>query len=235
MDDLNQYLLDHIRKEPGPLGDDCWVWTGSLSKGYGQTYWNGRMGPRAHRWSYEAFVGPIPAGAQVQHKCDRKNCINPRHLKLGDHASNNADIFSRGEPEITPQEFERLCNELADLEHKAEVSNLRREQIEAQLRRAISDEREETRDIIKEHRTVLRLQRKALAEEREQRAKEQRAETLSRLSPEARAKLKARIAELKECTKEELRQEAIDEQIKKKQDRAALRRWKNGNGVEENA
>jgi hypothetical protein len=58
---------------------------------------------------------------------------------------------------------------------------------------------------------------------------------LSRLSPEAREKLKARIAELKEYTKDELRQEARLAQIKKKQDRAALRRWKNGNGVEENA
>ena len=100
MDDLKQYLLDHITKEPGPLGDDCWIWTGSLSQGYGQTYWNGCMGPRAHRVSYEVFKGPITAGAQVQHKCDRKDCINPRHLKLGDHASNRADIFRVAIPNL---------------------------------------------------------------------------------------------------------------------------------------
>ena len=58
---------------------------------------------------------------------------------------------------------------------------------------------------------------------------------LSRLSPETRAKLQDRIAELKESTPEALRREATDEQRKAKQDRAALRRWKNGNGVEENA
>ena len=139
---------------------------------------------------------------------------------------------------LTPQEFERLCVELADLDRKAAHSNLRRKQIEEELRRTISNHREERGTIdIKEHRLRLRLRlrRKAAREEGERARKEQRTEMLSRLSPETRAKLQARIAELKECTKEELRQEAIDEQRKAKQDRAALRRWKNGNGVEENA
>ena len=137
---------------------------------------------------------------------------------------------------LTPQEFERLCVELADLDRKAAHSNLRRKQIEEELRRTISNYREERGTIdIKEHRLRLRLRRKAAREEGERARKEQRTEMLSRLSPETRAKLQARIAELKECTKEELRQEAIDEQRKAKQDRAALRRWKNGNGVEENA
>jgi hypothetical protein len=137
---------------------------------------------------------------------------------------------------LTPQEFERLCVELADLDRKTAHSNLRRRQIEEELRRTISNYREErgTNDI-KEHRLRLRLQRKAAREEGERARKEQRTEMLSRLSPEAREKLKARIAELKEYTKDELRQEARLAQIKKKQDRAALRRWKNGNGVEENA
>jgi hypothetical protein len=135
------------------------------------------------------------------------------------------------DPELTPQEIERLCKELADLDRKA----LRGKQVEEQLRGAISNGREENRTIIKNHRSVLRLQRKAAREEGERARKEQRVEMLSRLSPEVRAKLQARIAMLKESTPEALRQEAIDEQRKAKQDRAASRRWKNGNGVEENA
>lgn len=127
---------------------------------------------------------------------------------------------------LTPQEFERLCNELADLDRKA----LRRKQIEEQLRGAISNGREENRTIIKNHRSLQRLQRKEAREEGERVRKEQRVEMLSRLSPETRAKLQARIAMLKESTPEALRQEAIDEQRKAKQDRAASRRWRNGNG-----
>jgi hypothetical protein len=77
----------------------------------------------------------------------------------------------------------------------------------------------------------MRLQRRALAEEREQERKEQRVEKLSRLSPEARAKLKASIAGLKECTKEEIRQEARLAQRKAKEDMRAFRRWRtNGSG-----
>src|SRR5262249_50021508 len=225
LSDIKQYLLDHVRKEPGPLGDDCWIWTLSLSEGYGQVYWNG-FGGRAHRVSYQVFVGPIPADRQVQHKCDRKDCINPRHLGLGGFATNRADVFSQGEPDLTPHEFERLCAELAELDHKADVTDLRRAQIAAQLRRTIRDNRDERRTVIKEHRTAMRLQRRAAAEEREQERKEQRAERLSRLSPEALVKLKASIAELKECTKEEIRQEARLAQRKAKEDMRAFRRWR---------
>src|SRR5262249_16523996 len=155
---------------------------------------------RAHRWSYQVFVGLIPAGRQVQHKCGRKDCINPTHLYLGTQAQNVADRFSRGDPELTPQEFEQLCNELADLDRKPSLSEVRRERIEAQLRRTISNSRDERRAGIKKYRSDLRQKRKALAEEREQERKGQRAERLSRRSPEALAKLKASIAELKECT-----------------------------------
>ena len=154
LSDIKQYLLDHVRKEPGPLGDDCWIWTLSLSEGYGQLHWNG-FGGRAHRVSYQAFVEPIPAGRQVQHKCDRKDCINPKHLGLGVFATNRADVFSQGEPELTPHEFERLCAELADLDRKAEVTDLRRAQIAAQLRRTIRDNRDERRTVIKERPTTM--------------------------------------------------------------------------------
>ena len=232
MSDVKQYLLDNIRKEPGPLGDDCWIWTLSLSEGYGQVSWNG-LGGRAHRWSYQVFVGPIPAGRQINHKCDRKDCLNPTHLYLGTQKQNVADRFSRGEPDLTSQEFERLCNELADLDRKLELTDLRRQQIEAQLRGTVNNHRHERRTVVKEYRRVQRLQRKAAREEGERDRKEKRTEILRRLNPEVRAKLQARIAELKEWTKEELREEARLAQIKKKQDRAASRRWKNGKSGDE--
>ena len=49
-----------------------------------------------------------------------------RHLGLGGFATNRADGFSQGEPDLTPHEFERLCAELAELDHKAEVTDHRR-------------------------------------------------------------------------------------------------------------
>lgn len=61
----------------------CWVWMGALSggqMGYGQFY-DGKTNARAHRWSYENFVGPIPAGMTLDHLCGRTECVNPHHLE----------------------------------------------------------------------------------------------------------------------------------------------------------
>lgn len=34
----------------------------------------------AHRVSYEALVGPIPNGLQIDHLCNQPACVNPSHL-----------------------------------------------------------------------------------------------------------------------------------------------------------
>lgn len=49
----------------------------------------------AHRFVYEHCNGPIPEGLQVRHKCDRRNCIQPKHLELGTHQDNMDDRSER--------------------------------------------------------------------------------------------------------------------------------------------
>ena len=66
----------------------CWLWTGCLSKaGYGQMSVHGKLN-YAHRISYEVFIGPIPLGLHIDHKCRVRACINPRHLEPVTHAEN---------------------------------------------------------------------------------------------------------------------------------------------------
>lgn len=51
---------------------------------YGEIYASRFLGPgskRAHRVSYETFVGPIPAGLTLDHLCRNTLCINPAHLE----------------------------------------------------------------------------------------------------------------------------------------------------------
>jgi hypothetical protein len=75
----------------------CWIYMGKTQGlGYGTFPAFGRKTIRAHRWSYDRFVGPIPAGLVVRHTCDVACCVNPKHLILGTQAENIQDKVSKG-------------------------------------------------------------------------------------------------------------------------------------------
>ena len=59
------------------LSTGCWEWTGHVNNaGYGRV-----KNDYAHRLAYEMFVGPIPDGADLDHLCRRRSCVNPAHLE----------------------------------------------------------------------------------------------------------------------------------------------------------
>lgn len=73
----------------------CWVWTGRRQReGYGEVCVNYRS-KRAHRISYELFVGPIPDGLHILHSCDNPSCVNPQHLRPGTDFENARDRVLR--------------------------------------------------------------------------------------------------------------------------------------------
>lgn len=65
---------------------ECWAWDGALSYagGYGHVRvvvdGEGRDF-LTHRVVYEAMVGPIPDGHQIDHLCRNRVCCNPDHLE----------------------------------------------------------------------------------------------------------------------------------------------------------
>lgn len=71
----------------------CWTWNaGTNGDGYGtfgltlapHTY----KAVGAHRLVYEALVGPIPAGMEIDHLCRNRRCVRPDHLEAVSHRVN---------------------------------------------------------------------------------------------------------------------------------------------------
>ena len=76
--------------------ETCWLWTAATRKnGYGQFNFEGRI-QKAHRVSYQLFVGEIPEDMHVLHKCDVRRCVRPDHLFLGTHSENVSDMVYKG-------------------------------------------------------------------------------------------------------------------------------------------
>ena len=67
--------------------DDCWLWLGAKTKGYG-TFSADATQIYAHRWSYEQAYGRIPVGLELDHLCRTPACVRPDHLEAVTHQEN---------------------------------------------------------------------------------------------------------------------------------------------------
>jgi HNH endonuclease len=112
-----QRFWAYADRSGGP--DACWPWTGGIEKpGYGFIFVNGGK-PRlqkAHRFSYEHFIGPIPDGLEIDHTCHTKacpvpgmgdphrRCVNPRHLEA---VTRPVNMQRSTRPDSTRAQFEK--------------------------------------------------------------------------------------------------------------------------------
>lgn len=95
---------------------ECHEWTAYRAKnGYGVFCWRGHN-HRAHRIAFAAFVGPIPEGMSVCHRCDNRACVEPSHLFLGSDRDNIRDAITKGRfVKVKPNAPQLLCKRGHDL------------------------------------------------------------------------------------------------------------------------
>lgn len=122
---LKEEFLQRIKKT-----STCWLWQGSKDKsGYGQvgtTFFKTR---KAHRVAYLLFIGPIPDGLCICHKCDNPPCVNPQHLFVGTYKDNVQDSLKKGRmntnlAKITYRKGERNQAAVLTEEQVAEIRDL---------------------------------------------------------------------------------------------------------------
>lgn len=60
----------------------CWLWLAAHNAdGYGRYHVPGRLA-LAHRAAFEALIGPVPDGFELDHKqCQTPCCVNPAHVE----------------------------------------------------------------------------------------------------------------------------------------------------------
>lgn len=79
----------------------CWRWQGARDdRGYGILKIGGHK-TRAQRLSYRLFIGEIPPGQDIHHRCGNPGCVNPAHLEAvekSEHvelSANNVTLYNR--------------------------------------------------------------------------------------------------------------------------------------------
>ena len=80
----------------GNRDSGCWLWPyGRTTFGYGVIAMDGRQTSATHAAMREDGR-PRPDGMFALHSCDNPPCVNPDHLRWGDHAENMQEMIERG-------------------------------------------------------------------------------------------------------------------------------------------
>lgn len=84
--------------------DECWDWQASRNRhGYGRFKATGNTTIHSNRMAWALFHCVDPGGMMVLHDCDRPQCCNPHHLRLGTPLDNIKDMDERGRRVVVDQ------------------------------------------------------------------------------------------------------------------------------------
>lgn len=76
--------------------ESCWTWNGNkVQGGYGRIGVYGKPW-LTHRAVWHTYMGDIPDGMHVCHRCDNPSCVRPSHLFVGTPKDNVGDMIAKG-------------------------------------------------------------------------------------------------------------------------------------------
>jgi len=97
--------------------DKCWEWQGKLrNDGYAEIAVQSITGQRGRYWLVHQYAWYITYGVKptmLLHSCDNRKCVNPNHLREGNHKDNYNDMVARGRASIEWQLQQKRVNNSA--------------------------------------------------------------------------------------------------------------------------
>jgi len=129
-ENLNELMKEKIESSISINEKGCWIWNKSKHRqGYGNLNYK-KIPSLAHRVSWMVYVGEIPNGIKVCHRCDIPSCVNPQHLFLGTQKDNVNDAVLKGKFEGRRQGKRRnklTINQVNEIRHLSSQGKQRKE------------------------------------------------------------------------------------------------------------